>query len=67
MRNRATSIEQRYTVMEVAGLLRLHPVTVRRLVSRGAMESERWGAARRIRASAVERYAAGLRSGGSQA
>ena len=48
--------DQHYTVREVAALLRLSQVQVRRLIAAGAIRAIRFGRARRIPAEALERY-----------
>jgi excisionase family DNA binding protein len=52
----AHMIEQHYTVTELAGLLKCHPETVRRLCDKGELRSIRVATNRRIPESAVREY-----------
>jgi excisionase family DNA binding protein len=52
-------IEQHFTPKELAGLLKCHEETVRRMCDRGDLKSVRWGSTRRIPESAVHEYLEG--------
>jgi excisionase family DNA binding protein len=49
-------IERHYTTRELAGLLSVHPETIRREAARGRLRSVRVGAERRYPQSAVEEW-----------
>jgi excisionase family DNA binding protein len=56
------TLEQHYTVTEIAGLLKCHPETVRRLCDRNQLRSIRVGTNRRIPESAVTEYMDGAQN-----
>jgi excisionase family DNA binding protein len=56
------TLEQHYTVSEIASLLKCHPETVRRLCDRGELRSIRVATNRRIPESAVTEYMDGAQN-----
>jgi excisionase family DNA binding protein len=56
------TLEQHYTVSEIASLLKCHPETVRRLCDRNQLRSIRVGTNRRIPESAVTEYMDGAQN-----
>jgi excisionase family DNA binding protein len=62
VRGLSRMIEQHYTVTEIAGLLKCHPETVRRLCDRNQLRSIRVGTNRRIPESAVTEYMDGAQN-----